>query len=1091
MLRIQVLGEFRVETDGLSLGESGWPRRDVKRLLQLLAVRHAHRFSREAVAECLWPGVASDAARNRLYNIVYLLRGVLEPQRPARAASSYVHCCNEALQLGPAAALWIDADAFEQLLDAAVAAEPAAAQGLLEQAVALYRGPLLGSTVEEDWAGADRTHLEQRFRGALRNLAQLYRTQSHAEAVIGTLQRLVRIDLTDEAVQRELIQALADAGRLAEALAQYRLCKEVLASELGVAPSPQTMALAQRLKALGTAAGAFAPRPAPAESARPRHQLPHVLGSLIGRDAELATLRALCERIDTRLLTVTGVGGVGKTQLALRLGTELQGRFEHGVAFVSLAALAPQSQPHRVAGTVAHALGLTQSHTGCPQQLLREYLADKHLLLVLDNLEHLLPAAAPLLGRWLTQAPQLMLLATSRTPLHVQGERLLTLGPLALPGAHTPADDAASLARVPAIALFVQRAAAIDASFALDAHNASAISTICTQLDGLPLAIELAAARIRLFSPADLLARLDRRFALLSHGLLDSPQRHRSLAAVLDWSHALLSPAAGQLLAALSVFRGGATLVAIHGLFSELDPCLDDVLSSLLDHHLVSAHTDTQGNRRFTMLETVRIYAAQRLADSGQTADVARAHAVHFTGMAEDMGAGLRGPQQTVLLDRLQAEHDNLRTALQWSTTNDATLAHRLSAALSEFWLARGHLIEAGGCMDQVLALPNDRVPTACRAKALQTASRVMWRLGEFSKADALLMQVLALGRDLDDPLIICRALNGLAGTRDAMGHPEDAVALLHEALSQAQRSGSGFVVAAVLMNLGHTLISLGEHARAQTFIEQSRTYQQALDDACGHCHWLMISGHLARTTGDAERAQVCYEESLQLARSSCNRPLIATALSNLGQLAADRNALPEAAALIDQCLTITRAHGLRGTAARALICRARLALSQGHLQQADDALAQGLALYGPACNEVEALYGHALRVRCAVEQGTMQRAGKQLGALLAMPSTRLFGVRAALVAEAGALVAIGDDTPALAIRALAAASAARHRAGTPLYDSDRVFQEQVLDVLRANVGLRKFEVLWTNGQRGTVEALLGELNGQYGEARVPDLVET
>jgi tetratricopeptide (TPR) repeat protein len=644
---------------------------------------------------------------------------------------------------------------------------------------------------------------------------------------------------------------------------------------------------------------------------------------------------------------------------------------------------------------------------------------------------------------------------------------------------------------VPAVALFVQRAAAIDASFALDAHNAAAVGTICIQLDGLPLAIELAAARIRLFSPADLLARLDRRFALLSHGLLDSPQRHRSLAAVLDWSHALLSPAAGQLLAALSVFRGGATLAAMHALFNELDPCLDDVLNSLLDHHLVAAHSDAQGNRRFTMLETVRIYAAQRLADSGRAADVARAHAMHFTGMAEDMEAGLRGPQQTTLLDRLQAEHDNLRAALQWSITNDAILAHRLSAAMSEFWMARGHLSEASGCMDQVLALPNDRVPAAGRAKALQTASRIMWRLGEFSKADALLMQVLEIGRDLDDPSIICRALNGLAGTRDAMGHPQDAVALLHEALPQAQRSGSGFVVAAVLMNLGHTLISLGEHARAQTFIEQSRTCQQALADACGDCHWLMISGHLARTTGDAERAQVCYEESLNLARSNCNWPLMATALSNLGQLAADRNALPEAAALIDQCLAITRAHGLRGTAARALICRARLALSQGHPQQADDALAEGLALYGPACNEVEAFYGLALSVRCAVEQGTMQQAGKQLGTLLAMPPTRLFGVRAALVTEAGALVAMGDDKPALAVRALAAAGAARHRAGAPLYDSDRVFQEQVLDVLRANVGSRKFEVLWTNGQRCTIEALLGELHGHYDQARVSDLVET
>jgi DNA-binding SARP family transcriptional activator len=369
MLRIHLLGEFRVEVDGVELGEGSWTRRDVKRLLQVLAVGHAHRLSKEQIADSLWPGLGAETARNRLYNVLYVLRCQLEPGRAQRAASRYVHTQGETIQLGPPDEVWIDADEFERCLDAAfVDEEPAQALSRLDQALGLYRGALLEGGEDQAWVSGDRAHLEQRRRGALRSQAKLLQQAGRGDAAVSALQRLVRTDPTDEAAQRSLIQALSEAGRRAEALAQYRQCKEVLSSELGVAPSEATVALARQIKAEPAAAPpielARAPRAGEATSppireAKPRRSqpLPELLISVLGREHELAALRGLFDVAGLRLLTLTGVGGVGKTLLALRLASELRDRFEHGAAFVPLATLA---DPALLGVTIAHAVGLAQ-----------------------------------------------------------------------------------------------------------------------------------------------------------------------------------------------------------------------------------------------------------------------------------------------------------------------------------------------------------------------------------------------------------------------------------------------------------------------------------------------------------------------------------------------------------------------------------------------------------------------------------------------------------------------------------------------------------------------------------------------------------
>jgi predicted ATPase/DNA-binding SARP family transcriptional activator len=1080
MLRIHVLGEFRVEVDGVALGEGSWPRRDVKLLLQLLAVRHAHRFSREAVAECLWPGVAAETARNRLYNIVYVLRGVLEPQRGARAPSSYVHSSADMLHLGPAAALWIDADAFEQALDAAVPAEPAAAQGLLEQAAALYRGPLLDGTAEDRWAGSDRIHLAQRYRSALRSLAQRYQALGQMEAAIGALQRLVRTDPTDEAVQRELIQALADTGRRAEALAQYRLCREVLATELGVAPGAQTAALAQQLRALNAtsadtpSAGPTAGAANASPSAPHRHQLPHGLSSLIGRDTELAALRAMCECTDTRLLTLTGVGGVGKTQLALRLGAQLQGHFGHGVAFVSLAALAPHSEPQLVAGTVAHALGLAQSGAGTPEDLVQRYLADKQLLLLLDNLEHLLPAAAPLLSQWLVQAPQVLLLATSRTPLHVHGERLFTLGPLALPGLDAGKGTLAGLGRVAAVALFVQRAAAVSTSFELTAENAAAISAICTRLDGLPLAIELAAARCRLFSPTDLLARLDQRFALLGHGLLDSPERHRSLTAVLDWSHELLDPEVRRLFAAFSVFRGGATLQAVQAVCAtDNADLLDDALDCLLDHHLLDVQDRPEGARRFVMLETVRTYAVERSTARGNGDAIAAKHAAWYSALAIEFGPRLVGPEQKRLLDELEVDHDNLRAALDWAVVHDTALSLRFAACLSEFWYVRGHFSEGRRWYRKILAAAAS-TPAGARAKATHAASRLAWRQGDVDSARALIEQSIALSRAAGDQCSLASSLNGLSMIVSHHGENKEALEMLTESLRIGRLSQNPGITAVALANLGTMLAEQTQFERAMPMLHEAQASLREIGHINALIHCLCHLGEHCHTQGHYDSASDRYREALVLARDVDNRSQQVTILIGIAELQLSRLQLSEAVTNAKEALDICDPLGDVWQAAMARSVLGRAALYRRRLQEAECALRQSQTTFeatGITKNFDDCLAALAC---VALARKDVTEAQRLFMRLIAM-SDRMAMRNSPVMLELGAALCLARGHAHECALALGVSAQHRRAIGVPRHPAQQLVLADTRAAAIQSIGSQAFEAAFSEAvNTGLKHALSG-----------------
>jgi predicted ATPase len=490
-----------------------------------------------------------------------------------------------------------------------------------------------------------------------------------------------------------------------------------------------------------------APEPPLRVPERPPTNLIAPLTRLIGRKQDLAAVRNALLRSEARLLTLIGPPGIGKTRLSIAVAHDIQAAFADGAYFV---ALAPLGDPALVLATIAQMLEVRETAGQPLLETLKRVLHARRLLLLLDNFEHLLDAA-PLVVELLEACPGLKALVTSRAALHVRGERLYAVPPLLLPDlTHLPAT--VRLARNPAIALFVERAQAVMPDFRLTEQNAPAVAAICARLEGLPLALELAATRIKLLSPETLLARLEQRLSLLTDGARDLPPRHRTLRAAIEWSYELLDVGVQTLFCRLGVFVGGCTLDAATAVSNTTNDVLVDVtggIASLLDKSLLQQVEGMDGEARFTMLETIREYALERLEQSGEAEAVRQRHAEYCLALAEIAEPHLQQHDQLSWLDRLEREHDNLRAALRWVLDGDAgEIGLRLAAALAEFWFIRSYRSEARGWFEAVLAHPNAAAPTPVRAKVLLAASSA---IGSRTAIPALAEESLAISRTLGD----------------------------------------------------------------------------------------------------------------------------------------------------------------------------------------------------------------------------------------------------------------------------------------------------------------------------------------------------
>ncbi|MDQ2827502.1 MAG: tetratricopeptide repeat protein [Chloroflexota bacterium] len=646
--------------------------------------------------------------------------------------------------------------------------------------------------------------------------------------------------------------------------------------------------------------------------------LPVMPTTLIGREREIeAVTRLLCD--GARLLTLTGPAGVGKTRVALQAATDARDHYADGVVFV---ALAPIRDPSLVVSAIAQALDVRESGEQTLAESVIAALRDRRVLLLLDNFEQVTDAT-PLLADLLAACPRLALLVTSQAALRLQAEQQQPIQPLTIPNlVDLPAIDA--LEQSPAMQLFAQRARAVAPDFALTVANAAPVAAICRRLDGLPLAIELAAARVTLLPPAALLARLEGGYSnttLLSSGARDLPARQRTLRGALTWSYDLLTPEEQALFRRLSVFVGGCTLNAAEAVCVEPDNVAIDILgglASLIDKSLLRPVDQQDAEPRQRMLETVREYALDLLEESGEAAELRARHAAHYLARAEEAEPELTGPEQAAWLDRLEREHNNLRAALRRSRDGgEVEVGLRLAAALWRFWWRRGYLTEGREWLEGLLAvvsLENKSgaiaIHRATHARALNGAGMLAYVQDDHKQATTFFEHSLVLRRGLGDTQGVAKSLNNLGNIALDQGDYEHASALYEESLILKRGLGDVGGIATTLANLGQVANDQGEYMRAMALLEESLALSKALGDTYGIAASLQNLGDVALQQGDARRAMALTQESLALWKTLDDTHELAVVFSRLGNIARSQGALEQARALYSESLILLRRIG-------------------------------------------------------------------------------------------------------------------------------------------------------------------------------------
>ncbi|MDQ2713634.1 MAG: tetratricopeptide repeat protein [Chloroflexota bacterium] len=763
--------------------------------------------------------------------------------------------------------------------------------------------------------------------------------------------------------------------------------------------------------------------------------LPVQSTSFIGRQREIAAIEQLVRREDVRLLTLTGPGGMGKTRLALQVAASLSDLFADGSYFVDLA---PVSDPAVILTAIAQTLGLREEGGQPLLEHLTEELRHKHILLLLDNFEQVISASVQV-AELLASCPHLKVLVTSRVVLHVRAEREYIVPPLSLPDPIS-APDLTVFSQYETVALFTQRAQAVNPDFQLTVSNAPAIAEILARLDGLPLAIELAAARMKLLSPEGLLVRLSQRLQVLTSGARDVVARQQTLRNTIEWSYLLLDAQEQQLFERLSVFAGGCTLEAVEAVCAALDGEVGsalDTISSLLDKSLLRRETQDAGEEsRFTILETIREYGLEVLAASGEMEVVRKAHGAYFMAFAQRADEQLWGPEQALWLGRLEQEHDNMRAAMQWSleqTGSEREIALRLGAALRSFWYTRGYFSEGLDFLERAL-VQSGEVAAPVRAVALYSAARLNEVRGNHDRAETLITECLVLYRTIGDRAGIASSLHLQADIAWGRGDLAIARSQAEESLVLFRQLDDRGAIAGILLHLGGVDADQGEYVRALDLLEESLAINRELGEKDSVAESLF---NLARveylSQGDRARARMFLEESFATVRKLGDKETMAYCLCLSGLLALDRGDVSSARPLIEQSMALFKEMRQRHGTALALSSLAKVSAAQGDNATARTLYEEGIALAREADNKMNLASG--------------------------------------LEGLAGAVAAQGAY--AWAARLWSAAEVLRLAIHIPLPAIERPAYEQAVTAARAQLGAQPFAAAWSEGRALILEDIL------------------
>jgi len=926
-MAIQLLGGFSISANQGAIPAAQWRSHRALSLVKLLALTPGHRLHRDQVIDALWPDSGLAAATNNFHQTLYAARRVLDQALPGCLVleKGFLSLSNAETH-----ALTVDVEVFEAAAShARESQDPATYQAFLD----LYKGDLLPDDRYEEWTIQPRQALRQTFLQLSLDLAKVQETRQDYPDGIATLLRLLAVDPSHEEAHCALMRLYALSGQRQKALRQYQTLREVLQTELEVEPSPATTHLYEDIQAGRIPIPAASPPQATAAQPeiptpllqKPHYNLPYQMTSFIGREKET---RLICELLQHhRLVTLTGAGGTGKTRLALRAAENLLDYFEDGVFLVELA---PLSDPELVVQTCAHTLELIKQPDTPYLIALIQYLQTKHLLLILDNCEHILAACSSLVDGLLKNCPKLTILATSREILNLAGESAFRVPSLTMPDPQL-VHSLDQLAHYESVRLFVERAAQVSPDFSLTEENAPAIALICQRLDGIPLAIELAAGRARVLSAQQTAARLDHTFRLLTGGSRAVLPRQQTLKATIDWSYELLFPKERLLLQRLSVFASGWTLEAAEAVGSEgasfdstnpkeiytagdLVVRFDrleaeevlDLLTSLVDKSLVMAAVMESGTR-YRMLETIRQYGRDRLLEAGGSEKARDRHLAYFAGLTGQAEPHLRGKGQIEWLDRLEVELDNLRVAMEWSQGRQIDLGLQIAADLMWFWWIRNFFSEDREWLKTLLSkeeYSRETQSSGSETNRILQRARAL-RAYQWANTGNLLFTYEENIATIEESVKLLRKL-GLPARREL------AISLFHllftkyelnqpspekqEMLEIFQQEKMRFYYSEFLFIMQGQLWDQAEWSQLKVYLEESLAISREIEDLDGIAGRAGSLAELFTFEGNYQKAEILVRESIEISHRVKNRWLEAGCYLGLIEIELAQGSYEEAA---------------------------------------------------------------------------------------------------------------------------------------------------------------------------------------------------